>query len=199
MMHIAVDMDDVMLDFVGGVLAAVKKEYGVAIPTESITAWNIGPVLNPIIGRSWWDWLKDRAWLWAHFPAIDGAIGGVDRLRRDGHYMELITSKPDWAEHNVYRWLGKWRPAFQRVTIVGPKDNKADFTDASLLIDDKPANCEDFILADRRAILFTAPHNLSFDQASVKSIDGLAMPRANDWSVVVELVKRLEESYGAHW
>ena len=114
-MHIAVDLDDVVLDFVGGVRNAVKTEFGVELQDSDFTQFNLSPLLNPIIGRSWWSWMEDRAWIWAGFPAVDGAIGSLERLRRDGHYLECITSKPKWAEYNTWRWLGRWRPPFQRV------------------------------------------------------------------------------------
>ena len=58
--HIPIDMDDVMLDFVAGLKAAVKLEYGVEITDEPLSAcgWNLHPMLDPILGRSWWKWLK---------------------------------------------------------------------------------------------------------------------------------------------
>lgn len=163
MAHYAVDMDDVVVDFVGGLIAAVKTEHGVTITTEELekTGWDLHPLLDPIIGYSWWTWLKRREWLWAGFPAVEGAIGSIERLRQQGHYLELVTSKPAWAEHNVWKWLGKWRPAFQRVTIVDADTCKADATSADLLIDDKPDNCQPFLDQGRRAILFARPHNHS--------------------------------------
>jgi uncharacterized HAD superfamily protein len=149
----------VVLDFVGGLRAALKKEYDVDLKEEDISDFDLKPILNPIIGRSWWAWMKERSWIWSHFPPVDGAIGTLDRLRRDGHYIELVTSKPEWAEHNVYRWLGKWRPPFQRVTITGPSDVKAAFTEADILIDDKYENVRDFAASGRTALLFDRPHN----------------------------------------
>jgi 5'(3')-deoxyribonucleotidase len=193
-MKIAVDMDDVMVDFIGGLLGSVKKEYGVEIKKEDIVEWNLHTVLDPIIGRSFWKWLRDRERLWATFPAVDGAIGGVDTLRRAGHYMELVTSKPDWAEHNVFIWLGKWRPAFQQVTITKLKDIKAEKSDADVLIDDKPQNCLDWIATGRRAILFTSAHNKSFVQSAHIGSDGTALVRANDWQVIVKMIERLDQT-----
>jgi 5'(3')-deoxyribonucleotidase len=159
--HIAVDMDDVVVDFVGGLINSVKTEHDVTITHEQLekTGWDLHPLLDPIIGYSWWTWLRERPWLWANFPAVDGAIGGIERLRRNGHYLELVTSKPRWAEYAVYRWLGKWRPAFQAVTIVGKDDRKVDFTPADILIDDKPSNCQGFLDEGRKALLFSRPHN----------------------------------------
>ena len=188
-MHIAVDADDVVVDFIGGMLAAVKKEHGVVIDPSAITEWNLHPVLDPILGQSFWKWLREKEWLWANFPAVDGAIGAIDALRRDGHYLELVTSKPEWAEHNVWKFLGKWRPAFHRVTITKLGDSKADFTNADVLIDDKPQNCLDFRNDGRQAILFNSPHNHSFPQADFDIL------RANDWKAVLYIIKE----YGPTW
>jgi len=110
-----------------------------------------------------------------------GGLRAADRLRRQGHYLECITSKPPWAEHNVYKWLGKWRPPFQRVTIVGQDDVKADFTDADLLIDDRVENCNGFRREDRQAILFGRPHN-------AKVVRGATIWRAEGWPEVLEMV-----------
>lgn len=199
-MHIAVDSDDVLVDFVGGLLGVIKKEYDVEIPREHITQWDLHPILDPVIGghagtpcsqactgHSFWKLLRDREWLWPTFPAIDGAIGHIARLRAEGHYMELVTSKPVWAEYNMYRWLGKWRPAFHRVTIVGLGDRKVDFTDADVLIDDKPQNCMDFLGAGRKAILFDSPHNKNFDNTSVN------LERAIHWRHAYLVVKGMQK------
>lgn len=188
-MHIAVDLDDVVLDFVGGLRAALKVEYGVDLDEEATTDWDLHPLLDPIIGRSWWSWMKERSWIWAHFPAIDGAIGTVDRLRRDGHYLELVTSKPAWAEHNVYRWLGKWRPPFQRVTIVSQEDVKADFTEADILVDDKFENVRDFANSGRLALLFDRPHNRGV-------IPPAGVERVHGWREVYEAVTRVVAATG---
>jgi len=175
------------VDFVGGLLSVIKTDYGVDIPRSAITEWNLHPVLDPIIGEDFWDLLKRREWLWAGFPPIDGAIGSVWKLRQKGHYMELVTSKPIWASHNMYKWLGRYRPAFQRVTIVDKDDRKVDFTDADVLIDDKPANCEGFIEEGRKAIMFTSHHNMSYQTF----LNG--MERADDWSDVLGVI----ESYAS--
>lgn len=180
-MHLAIDLDDTVLDFVGGLRDSVKKEYGVVLTEEDIYQWDLHPILDPIIGQNWWTWLRDREWLWHTFPAVDGAIGTLDHLRREGHYLECVTSKPLWAEHNTWKWLGKWRPPFQRVTIVGPKDRKIDFTDAELLVDDKPQNCLEFLESDRKAILFARTHNLATD------LSGL--PRASSWAQVRQIIQ----------
>lgn len=190
--EIAVDMDDVLVDFVGGLVAAIKLEHNVTITREQLEecGWDLHPLLDPIIGRSWWSWLRESEWLWARFPAVPGAIGSIDKLRRQGRYLELITSKPEWAEHNVWKWLGHYRPAFNRVTIVSPNERKIDLTTASLLIDDKPENCLDFISEGRNAILLSVPHNTKYTSSPRDPLN--LLHRAKDWPDVLRTIERIE-------
>lgn len=117
-LRIGIDLDDVTVDFVGGLLRSYELEFGEHITVDEDGTWGPGMVkfmkgtdaLRAAGYKSTWDWLRDREWLWATFPAIEGAIGGIATLRAQGHYVEAITSKPGWAEHNVWKWMGKWRP-----------------------------------------------------------------------------------------
>lgn len=182
---VAIDLDDVCLDFTGGLRAAIMREYNVEITEDQITDFNLGPFLNPIIGRSWWKWMRERDWIWSGFPAVDGAIGGVDALRRNGWYVECLTSKPPWAEFAVWRWLGKWRIPFNRVTIVTQGDNKAAWSSATWLVDDKIENVVDWVeFSDRRrAILFHRSHN-----AKEKLPE--RAERASNWADVLRILNR---------
>lgn len=185
-MKIAVDLDDVVLDFVGGLKSAIKKEYNYDLTDDQITEFNLGPVLNPIVGENWWTWLREHDWIWPNFTAVDGAMGALRTLRREGHYLVCVTSKPKWAEASVWKWLGKWRPPFQQVIITSKEDVKADFTDADILIDDKIDNVVQWAKTGRRAILFTRPHNLSYAVP-----EGANMIRAAGWSDVLNIIGRL--------
>lgn len=179
-LHVAVDLDDVILDFTGGVRRAVMTEYGVNV--EPFNKWEMRDVLDPILGQSWWKWMRQRDWLWSNFPAIPGSIGGLGLIREDGHLVEIVTSKPPWAEHAVWKWLGKWRPPVQAVRIVDDSVRKADITAADILIDDRPENCYPFAEDGRVAILFDRPHN-----QEATEMPGLY--RAKDWHEVVALVR----------
>lgn len=182
-LHLAIDLDDVVLDFTGGLRTAVQTEYGVNV--DEFDKWEIREVLDPILGRSWWKWMRERDWLWPNFPVIPGAIGGLTQLRSDGHRLEIVTSKPEWAEYAVWKWMGKWRPPVHAVTIMntGNGDRKVDATDADLLIDDRADSVVDFAEEGRVGILFDRPHN----RADVKMPSGTY--RATDWHKVVELVR----------
>jgi 5'(3')-deoxyribonucleotidase len=152
-------MDGVLLDLVGGICSALRAEYGADLTPEDVDEWDMSPLLDPIVGRNWMRWLRDRD-LWSTFPAVEGAIGAVEQLRREGHYLEIVTSKPEWAEDIVWRWIAEHRLPVQRVTIVN-KDAKSAATDADVLIDDYPPNCIGWAESDpnRSALLFDAPYN----------------------------------------
>lgn len=181
-LHIAVDMDDVVVAFVDGVLEAVNRDFDVRprLTAEDVTGWNWGPdLLDPIIGRSWWDWLQDHSHLWGEkFKPVPGALGGLEALRRAGHRVELLTAKPEWAEDQVFVWLGRYKPKVTTVTLVPVNADKTKFTDAEYLVDDRDKNVAEWVLSsymprdkragrggwmDRTALLFDMPHNRAFN------------------------------------
>jgi len=158
--HLAIDMDDVVLAFVGGVCDSLSRDYGVRVTAADIVDWDMSKVLNPLIGEDWWDWMRRHVHLWGEkFKPVVGALGGIQRLRAAGHYLELVTSKPDWAEAQVWVWLGRYRPAVHRVTVIGMGERKVDRTEADVIIDDKPENCFQFVEDGRQALLFDRSHN----------------------------------------
>jgi hypothetical protein len=193
MTHVAIDLDDVTVDFVNGMLASYELEFGERIVVGEGGTW--GPAMTEFFSvgtdtlaaagyRSAWAWLREREWLWAQFPAVPGAIGGITTLRAQGHYVEAVTSKPKWAEHNVWKWLGRWRPPFNRVTIVNSAQRKVDLTDARIIVDDKLATCQEFDKAGRFGVWFDR-------------YGGTAHPRlATNWIEVVYAVNDISEQEG---
>ena len=188
-MKIALDLDDVVLDFGGRVIEAVNTEYNTALSISDVTDWNFGLLLDPIIGEDWWGWWEQRSWLWATAKAIPGAIGGIRTLRSQGHFIEIVTAKPEWAEAGTWQWLGKWKPAVHRVTIgpARPAMLKSEWSDADILVDDKPGNVEEWMESGREAILYDRPHNAgAFEHDKI---------RAFDWQHVLSHIEEL--SYAA--
>lgn len=192
-LHLAIDLDDVVLDFFPGVLSSFEKEFGEVVEFDGrpwgpdADSFYKHPLLLAAGYKSWWDWLRDREWLWATFGTVSGAIGGIQTLRSQGHYVECVTSKPDWAEHNVWKWLGKWRPAFQRVTIVGRGTRKVDITEADVLIDDKPDNVREFIESGRKGILFDRSTGLGNFEAAYN----MPCKWAANWKRVLQHIERI--------
>jgi len=186
-MHIALDSDDVVVAFLAGVCESINRDYDAHITPEDFTSWAMAPVVEPILGEPWWGWMRRHAWLWGEkFKPVPGAIGGIESLRRNGHWLEIVTNKPEWAESEVWKWYGRYKPPVNQVTIVpleGPERRaKHDVTSAVLLVDDKPEACEEWAASrnDRFAFLFDQPHNRS---AAVRP----GVTRVRDWNHIVQL------------
>jgi len=178
---IAVDLDDVILDFAGQLRHAIEVEYDVTLP--EFNKWEISELMNPVIGRSWWDWLRARPGIWAAAKPVRGALGSLGRLRLEGHYLEILTSKPDWAELSTWLWIGKWHPPVQRVTIVNLKqERKVDVSDADLLIDDKPQNCIEWAEDGRPALCFTQPYNRDLKLP-------VGVMRVDNWKAIMSVLE----------
>jgi FMN phosphatase YigB (HAD superfamily) len=193
-LHVAVDMDDVLVDFSGGIRAAIEREFGITIPLGD--PWDpafsaFGEVHGVPFGKGGaWGWLQENRHLWSNFPAIPGAVGGLRQLRQAGHKVELLTSKPDWAIPQVYSWLGKWRLQVPKVTIVGKDEVKAEHTDADILVDDKPSHVLDFAKSGRAAVWFNR-FGLSWTAGfSTEDYFNPDYPIATavDWPAVVRIV-----------
>ena len=191
-LRIAVDLDDVTIDFFQGNIDSMYREFGVYLLKEDVLTWDDNLVkLFPWKDygyKSWWEWLRERDWLWATFPAIPGAIGGIHALRKQGYYVECLTSKPEWAEAQVWRWLGRWRPAFQQVTIVDMDHPKHEASDADILIDDKYENVANWVTSDleRFGILYDQPWNRHYELPE-------RVVRVSTWHGVLEVVALFEE------
>jgi 5'(3')-deoxyribonucleotidase len=186
-LSIAIDLDDVTLEFTKGNIDAMYREFGLFIPGET---WDFHTALpwTEYGYKDWWHWLRERDWLWATFPAVPGAVGGVHALRSKGHWVECLTSKPEWAEPMVWRWLGRWRVPFNQVTIVDLENPKHSVSQADILVDDKLSNIQGWVdsAEDRLGILFDQPWNRDVDL-------GERTVRAFDWQGVMDTVALMEE------
>lgn len=190
-MHYAIDCDDVMLNFFPNVLDCFEREFDIRPEFDGqpwgalAVAFTKHPAFLDAGYDDWWGWLRERDWLWGIAPAVPGSIGGVKTLRARGHYTEMVTSKPEWAEPQVWRWLGKWRPPFEQVTISKPGVPKTEVTKAEVLIDDKLANCQDFANDGRTAILF--------DQSGlVLAVKPESIHVAHNWADVLAIAEGLD-------
>lgn len=187
---VAVDLDDVTIDFVPHIARCIWTEFAVKIDATKWDSVETDMDWRAFGYKSWWEWLKARDWLWALAPAIPGSIGGIQWLRANGHRPELLTAKPSWAEPQVHRWLGRWRPAFERTNIVEVKASKPAMSDADVLVDDRLPNCEAWVASDptRFAVLYAQPWNEDFVLAPAARI-----VRAHGWPAVLTTIETLEE------
>jgi 5'(3')-deoxyribonucleotidase len=205
LVKIAVDLDDVVVDFFGRVVKCYNKEFSEDVAVSQIKGWDDNPIKKSNHfgeGRmfsSWWSWWESRG-LWSDCEAIDGAIGGLYKLHDAGHYIELLTSKPVWARPDLAKWIHEWNPYFDSLTIVeeGAGIVKADVTDAQLLIDDRDKNVQEWVDSDpsRQALLFRQPWNTDYYKELRAKVFGPGVPTrvgfAGQWKHIPSLVEVTE-------
>lgn len=203
-LKIAIDLDDTVFDFWAGVCQSLNLEYGLELDPNETKNWDDnalkqlaifgdGPDGTP---RTWWDWLQERDWIWATFKPVPGAIGAIKTLRQQGHFVEALTSKPEWAEWTVWRLLGRWRPPFNQVTIVPTGESKGEWSNAYLLIDDRDLNIQEWLtsltngeLRTRTAIAFQRPWTHMEDIVAERG----TLAVARHWGEVLALVEELDK------
>lgn len=155
---IAVDLDDVTFEFTQCVLKAWNRDqsmWGAAgIEYDSLTSWGRLFELVPL------SWLRRNVHIWSRCKPVIGASRVIRELRQQGHFLEAVTEKPDWAITTVAQLLRNFPGiAFDKVTIVGPGQSKADASDALLLIDDGPDNIRDWAADGRLTLVYDRPWN----------------------------------------
>jgi len=188
-LHVVLDLDDVVLEFTSGVIDAVNRDFGVNIDARTKTEYSFGQYLDQHIGRDWWEWLEDHAWLWGEkFKPVDGALGSIEKLRAAGHWIELVTAKPEWAEDQVWVWLARYKPRVHQVTFAPMQDvSKADLSpDGDVLVDDRWENCLEWAETGRLAILFSRSDNAQYGR--FESLPDHIV-RANNWASVLRTIE----------
>jgi 5'(3')-deoxyribonucleotidase len=210
-LYVALDMDDVVTNLMGLVIDKVELETGTRLAEEDFTQWGWRPA-STALGESWWEWLKRKSWLWSLAEPIPGALNGIDRLRAAGHFIELITTKPVWAEREVFAWLEKYKAPVNRVTFVPHSDDsgghalitKASISPADVLVDDHPRNVEAWLETGRPAILFERPWSRGYQALNESALRqdpnapyAAALQHARSWADILTIIDQLEEEKNA--
>lgn len=178
---------------------AVSRDFDVRPPVVAadIKSWDFGQYLNKHIGEDWWSWLEKHAYLWGHkAKPVPGAIGGIEQLRRAGHRVELLTSKPPWGERYVWTWLDRYAPTVSGVTFVPLGGYKPELTDALVLVDDRDKNVLEWVESreGRVSLLFTRAHNAGLQTSAAWKAEHFAnrVFRVDNWRGVLAMIEKME-------
>ena len=153
MKRIFLDVDEPLADFVG----AANTFYGVNIPKEEITKWELPYGRYGKTHDSFWDGLNED--FWADMPKQPWCDELVDFLEsQEGYSVCLLTAPNKDNATGKQRWIRKNLPIYKDRYLIGPTKWFCAGPD-SILIDDREQNCQDFIAAGGQAIVFPAPWN----------------------------------------
>lgn len=165
-MVLGIDIDGVLCDLHAPWLRMYNEEYDDTLSKSAITAWDLSKFVKPECGKRIFDYLDRADALYDAAPPIAGALGAVERIRKEGFQVYFVTScdgygsfdaKKDWLVHN----------GFCETPDEAHKYTIAAFSKAmvatDILIDDRDKNCQEFTLSRpglRLSVLFPQPWNV---------------------------------------
>lgn len=152
-MKICLDIDGVLVDFVGG--AAKVLGYDPKV----VTCWDYYPLIGTTEDEFWRAIDAAGSDFWAtlpEYPWCDQLVKSCDEVAPT--ILLTTPSKCPSSTHGKLRWMhGKFGSGF-RDYLMGPKKEYCA-TPETVLIDDSDANCKKFREHGGRAILFPRPWN----------------------------------------
>ncbi len=179
-MRLGIDLDGVVADFNSGWTAIHRAEFGSEILPEQVLTWDgLAELAGFDSMREFWAWASpkdDRPSIFRHLDPYPGAIESLHRLRRTGHDIVIVTTKPRWAVADTFRWLADHGVPTTEVHITDDKH----LVDCDVYLDDSPFKLEDYLRhrADRAICRFVRPWN--------DPLDGVV--DVHDWDDFVEVV-----------
>lgn len=168
--RVLLDMDEVLVDFVGGALRAWGSTYQACLPHWQPGVWGCIPALSkalgypadaPLIDEQFWqllDGLGEDFWfnLKTH-PWTDEVLCMASRVTDDWHIISSPSHHPSCYTGKV-RWLKQFfGPTFDRFALTPHKEIFARHD--VILIDDSDANVQKFRRAGGKAVLFPRYNN----------------------------------------
>ena len=160
-LRLGIDLDGVVADFNAGWMRIHRDEFGSDLDPEMVTTWDGLAELGGFADmRAFWRWAEgnaDRPSIFRHLEPYPDAFPTLRALRADGHRLVVITTKPEWAVHDTFRWLADHEFPTREVHITY---DKAD-VDCDVYLDDSPTVVPDLVRhrPDRVVCRFVRPWN----------------------------------------
>jgi 5'(3')-deoxyribonucleotidase len=164
-LRLGIDLDGVVADFNAGWTALHRHEFGSTVEPSMVTTWNGLADLGGFTDMNeFWRWAQgngQRPTLFRHLEPYPHALDTLRTLRRRGHRIVVITTKPGWAVYDTFRWLADNEMPTTEVHIT---DTKSD-VDCDVYLDDSPHVLPDLVANRPDAIVcrFVRPWNDALD------------------------------------
>jgi 5'(3')-deoxyribonucleotidase len=140
-MIVLVDVDGTVADIHVPWLGMYNADYHDRLTLAHITKWEMHELVKPECGRKIYKYLEDPK-LYEKAPVIEGALNGVNTLRKMGHEIVFVSagfyfSKVEWLGKYGFLSSDDWRNA-EDVVIASNKG----LIKGDVIIDDYPKNLD---------------------------------------------------------
>jgi 5'(3')-deoxyribonucleotidase len=172
MQRIAIDMDEVIADFLTKYVSAYNAEFQGAITKEQLMGLHLSEIVDEAHRPRLQEFMRDETFF-SDLPVMPGSQEVIRELMNQ--YEIFITTAAMEVPASFaakYEWLGKHFPFIPHTHIVFCGDKS--ILHADFLIDDTARHFKRF---RGEGILFTAPHNIH--------VTGYR--RVKDWQEVREM------------
>ncbi len=150
-LRLGIDLDGVVADFNHGWTWRYNRDFPDRIDRElgvdDVVEWDAPTLLSHFGTMSeFWRWAETCAEGRSIFHGLDpypGAIEALDALRRDGHHIVILTTKPHFSIHDTYDWLARHRVPSTEIHILDDKTR----VDCDVYLDDADHNLEALVAA----------------------------------------------------
>lgn len=185
-MRLGIDLDGVVADFNTGWMQLHADEFGSELLPDMVDSWNC---LDRIGGfgdmSEFWAWASPKAHrrsIFRHLEPYPGAIESLGHLMKEGHSVVVVTTKPQWARTDTFRWLADVDLPTSEVHLSDRKYEVA----CDAYLDDAPHVLEELVEHRPEALVcrFVRPWNEPVPGAH----------DITDWSEFVEVVTHRSSS-----
>ena len=147
------DVDGVVADLHASWLARYNRDWNDTLTTEQVLDWAIHRFVKPECEHRIYDYLQQID-LYDDVPPVEGALAGVETLRKMGHEILFLTDATPEHVEPKYEWLRSHgflsKPQEYRV------EKEKWRVKGDVLIDDGPHNIEAY---PGPTVLVCRPHN----------------------------------------
>ncbi len=169
-----IDIDEVLADAYGGLLAWYYRDYGEMLTPDQIK----GKKVRYAVPEDRFEPVRQYLYTEGFFrtlPVIEGAVEAV-KLLNDKYQLYVASSALEFPQslHEKYDWMKEHFPFIHWKQIILCGDKKA--LKGDIMIDDHAHNLESF--DGEIKLLFSSPHNVFEERFT----------RVNNWNDVAEIL-----------
>lgn len=149
-LQLAIDADDVLVDFSGSLVRKYNKKYGKSVTMEQlITNWDLNT--NVEEGEDLYE-IMNKEGMFRDLEAFPDVIDGLNKLVEDGHEVIISTAGNRSAFEDKYANFKKLFPMIPEEQILMIK--RKDLLHLDVMVDDGPhnivaSNCKVKIIMDK--------------------------------------------------
>jgi 5'(3')-deoxyribonucleotidase len=169
-MKLAIDIDGVCRNMITPAINIYKRDFD---PNSTVTynTWEKWAVKDnlPKIKNDYQFFYKYAKELFLDAPIYPGTKEALMKLRKQGHYIAIVTHQLKNLEHYTAQWVNKHKLQYDSLHFTKDKAK----VDIDFLVDDNPINLNRVFEKFRNPICFEQPWNSNYYGLKIKSLDEL--------------------------